>query len=104
MSSKQDSIGVYGVRERECIGHYPDDEPLTLTRCHSCEITQLYKALKGRKSVSGRNPQLRGIKGKISFFISFSFTNLILQLISWHDACQPCSGRNYLKYNNNLLK
>ena len=29
-------------------------DDLTLTRCHSCELPQLYEALEGRKSVCGQ--------------------------------------------------
>ena len=46
-------IGVNGgVCEKECIGHCPSDESLTLTRCYSCEILQPYDALEeGNPSV-----------------------------------------------------
>ena len=53
------------------MGHSPVDEPLTLTRCHSCGLSQLYEAL-GWKSVCGRAYNLKGIKRKI--FLSFLFT------------------------------
>ena len=33
------------VCEGECMGCNPGDEPLTLTRCHSCKWPQLYEAL-----------------------------------------------------------
>ena len=36
-----------GVCEGECIGYRPGDEPLTLTRCHSCELPQLYEIIEG---------------------------------------------------------
>ena len=35
------------VCEGECIGRCPGNEPLTLTRCHSCELQQLYEAFEG---------------------------------------------------------
>ena len=56
------------------------DEPLT--RCYSCEMPQPYEALEGRKSICDQAHNLKGIKGKISFFISLNFTNLLLSLIS----------------------
>ena len=59
-----------GVCEGECIGRSPGDEPLTLTRCHSCGLPQLYEAF-GWKSVCGRVYNLKGIKGKISFLLLF---------------------------------
>ena len=36
-----------GVCEGECIGRRPGDEPLTLTRCYSFELSQLYEILRG---------------------------------------------------------
>ena len=30
-----------------CLGYIPGDEPMTLTRCYSCGLPQLYKALGG---------------------------------------------------------
>ena len=44
------------------------DEHLTMTRCHSCVLPQLYEALEGWKSVCGRAYNLKGIKGKFLFF------------------------------------
>ena len=66
---------MVGVCERRS----PDDEPLNLTRGHSCGLQQRYEALEGWKSVCGRTYILKGIKGKISVFllilkICFSFT------------------------------
>ena len=49
-------------------GFVRGNEPFTLTRCHSCELPQLYEGLEGWISVCG---QLKGIKGKISFFHIF---------------------------------
>ena len=79
----------WGFVRGECMGHCRGDETLTLMRCHSLikEIC-LWPSL-----------QLKIIKGKISFFISFSFINLLLSFISWHDVCRPCGSRNWLKYN-----
>ena len=37
----------------------PGDEPLTLTRCYSCETPQPYEALERRKSVCGQAHNLR---------------------------------------------
>ena len=47
------------VCEGECMGRSPGDEPLTLTRCHSCEMPQTYEALEGQKSVCGQAHNLR---------------------------------------------
>ena len=60
------SIGV--ICEGECMGRSPEDEPLTLTTCHSCVLPQLYEALEGWN-----------IKGKFYVFLlylklCFSFT------------------------------
>ena len=63
-----------GFVRGECMGHHPADEPLTLMKCHNCEFSQPYEALEGWKS-----------------FRSFTITDLLLSLTSWHDACQPCS-------------
>ena len=41
--------------------------------CHSCEFSLLYEALEGWKSVLWLSPQLKGVKGKVSFF-SFLLT------------------------------
>ena len=39
----------------EFLGHSPGDEPLTLTRCYSCGLSQLYEALgDGGSSVAKR--------------------------------------------------
>ena len=40
------------VCEGEFIGCSPEDEPLTLTRCHSCRLAQVYEPLGGNLSVS----------------------------------------------------
>ena len=36
-----------GVCEREFMERRPGDELLILTRCHSCEVPQVYEALEG---------------------------------------------------------
>ena len=59
---------------------------LTLTRFHSCELPQLYEAIKGQRSACGQAHNL-GPKGNISFIIFCSFTDLLLSLLSWRDAC-----------------
>ena len=38
---------MVGVCEGEGIECCPGDEPLTLTRCYSCEMPQPYEALEG---------------------------------------------------------
>ena len=45
--------------EGECVWRRQGDEPLTLTRCHSCELPKLYEALEGWKSVYGQAHNLR---------------------------------------------
>ena len=66
--------------EEECMGHSPEDEPLTLTKYHS-----FMKSWRGGDSSVAQVYNLR-VKGNISFFVSFGFTNLLLSLISWHDV------------------
>ena len=59
------------------MGLSPGDEPLTLTRCYSCGLPQLYGDLEGWKSVCGRAYNFQGIKGKICFLflkLCVSFT------------------------------
>ena len=41
------------VRE-DSVGSPPGDEPLTLTRYHSCELPQLYETLEGWRSICGQ--------------------------------------------------
>ena len=48
------------------MGSSPGDEPLTLTRCYSCGLSELYEAFEGWKCVCGRAYNLKGIKGKFS--------------------------------------
>ena len=69
-----------GVCEGEFMGHSPGDKPLTLTRCHSCGLPQLYEAFEKWKSVCGRAYYLKGIKGKFFlFFLSFlSIASLLM--------------------------
>ena len=64
-----------GICEGECMGLSPGDEPLTLTRCHIYGLPQLYEAL-GWKFRLWPTHNLKGIKGKIYFFLKlcFSFT------------------------------
>ena len=59
------------VSEGECMGHSPGDKPLTLTRCHSCGLSQQYEAFVGWKSVCGQAYSLKDIKGKFSIFLLF---------------------------------
>ena len=59
-----------GVCEGEMHGAYPGDEPLTLMRFLSCGLPKLYEAF-GWKSVCGWGYNLKGMKGKISFFLFF---------------------------------
>ena len=63
------------VCKRECMGCNLGDEPLTLMRCHSSGLPQLYEAL-GWKFVCDQDYNFKGIMGKISFFLKlcFSFT------------------------------
>ena len=62
------------------------EEPLTLTRCHS--YMKPWKV--GILSVA--KPTTEGDEGENFFlFLSFSFTDLLLSLISWHDACRSSS-------------
>ena len=76
-----------GLCEGEFTRSRSRDDPLTLTRCHICELTQLYEALEGWKFSVGK-PTTEGHKGENFFlFLSFSFTGLLLSLISWPDAC-----------------
>ena len=35
------------VCEEECLGHSLGDEPLTVTRCYRCGLSQVYETLKG---------------------------------------------------------
>ena len=60
-------IRLYG---EEYVGSFPGDESLSLTRYHSCELSQSYEALEWWKSVLWLSLRLKGIKGKISFFFS----------------------------------
>ena len=60
-----------GVCEGEWMGRSPGDEHLTLARCHSCRVPQLFEAFKGWKSVCGRAYNLKD-KGEIFGFSSLS--------------------------------
>ena len=73
---------MLGVCEGECIGHSPGDEPMTLSRCYSCGLPELYKhchmlpqlyeAFIGWKSVLWLSLQLKGHKMEIFWFSSLS--------------------------------
>ena len=85
-----------GVCEGECIGRNPGDEPLTLTRCHSCGLPQLFEAFEGWHSVCGQAYNLKVIKRKFSVFLllkhCFSFT--VAYFFAWwgrHASCQEIS-------------
>ena len=81
-------IGLNGVRggEGECMRRNPANKSLTLTRCHSCGLLQLYESLKGWKSVCVRIYNLNYIKREIFFLkLCFSFTGALFL----HDACRP---------------
>ena len=68
-----------GVCEWESMGRSPGDGALTLMRCHSCGLPQLYEALEGWNSICARAYNLKSIKGKTSVFFSFlSFVSLLL--------------------------
>ena len=43
----QDRSEWRGFVRGECMGRSPEDKPLTLTRCHSCGLPQLYEAPEG---------------------------------------------------------
>ena len=59
-----------GVCEGECLGRSPGDESLTMTRCHSCGLPQLYETLERWKSL-WPNLQLKGGKIKKKIFLFF---------------------------------
>ena len=92
MSGKQGEwcrIGVNGGGfEGESMGHTPRNEPQTLKRG-----TVVFCRSYGWKSVCGGAYNLKGVKMKIySFFFFLKLVSLLLQLISWHDACRPRGG------------
>ena len=64
-----------GVCEGECMMRSPGNEPMTLTKSHSCGLPQLYEAFEGWKSICGRAYNLKGIKG--IFFYCSSFLGMI---------------------------
>ena len=82
-----------GFCEGECTNRTHGDKPLTLTRCHS--FMKPWKG--GNPSVA--KPTIKRKKESFYFFIYLNFTNLLLALISWHDAFRPRGGGNWLKYN-----
>ena len=62
-----------GVCEREYMEHSQRDKHHTLTRCHSCGLSQVYVAF-WWKSVCGRAYNIKGIMGKFfSFFLKLCF-------------------------------
>ena len=73
-----------GVCEGECMGRSSGDEPLALTRCHSCWLPQLYEALEGWKSVCERAYNLKGIKGKIYVCLLFLKLLFLFSCTSFH--------------------
>ena len=60
-----------GFVRRNAWGVARGDELLTLMKCHSCGLPQLYEAHGGWKSVCGRGYNLKDIKAKFLFFFSF---------------------------------
>ena len=58
------------VCEYKYMGRCPENEPLALTKCHSCEFPQLYEAVEGRKFVCVQAYNL-GHKGENLFFHIF---------------------------------
>ena len=63
---------MVGICEGEGMLRSPGDESLTLTRCYSCGLAQLYEAFEGGKSVCARAYNLKDIKGKFFHFSSLS--------------------------------
>ena len=64
-------IGVYGGSLRGGIrGASTGNEPLTLTRCHICELSQLHEALEIWRVFWGQAYNLSTLKG--IFFSSLS--------------------------------
>ena len=62
------------------VGVSEGDEPLTLTRCHSCGLPQLYETFEGWNVRLWLGLQLKGHKrGNFLFFFSLlSFDSLLL--------------------------
>ena len=70
MYNRKESMA--GVCKRECLGHSQGDETLTLTRCYSSGLSQLYENIRG---------------GSLSVECLFCiFVALLLYLLSWHDV------------------
>ena len=61
-----------GVCNGEYFGHSPGDEPLTLMRCNSSRLSQLFETLKDGVLFVAK-PATLGIKGKFSFFFYFVY-------------------------------
>ena len=83
MSGKQEERYRIGVNDRyvrgECMRCSLGDEPLSLMRCQSCGLPQLYESLEWWKSICEQAYNLKGIKGNFQFFFSFlSFVSLLL--------------------------
>ena len=76
-------MNSWGLKGK-CLGLSIGDEPLTLARYHSCEMSQLYEILVGYKSVCGQACNL-GLKEEIlcSFFYRFSSLFLTLFLFDF---------------------
>ena len=81
---------MMGVCEGECMGWSPGDEPLTLMRCLSCGLQELYETLETHLWPS---LQFKGHKGEIFFFFLELFFLFYCSSFSWHDACRVCGGR-----------
>ena len=73
------------------MGRSPRDEPLTLTRCHSCGLPQLYEALEGGSPSVAESTLIKGMKRKTSFFQLRCFSNVTLftagcvQTLRWRE-------------------
>ena len=50
-----------------CMGRWPGDEPLTLTKCYICDILQTYEDSEERKSVCGQAQNLRAYRENFLF-------------------------------------
>ena len=66
------------------------------------EIPQPYEVLEGGNP-SVAKPTTKSIKGKIYFFMCFSFTNLLLSLISCHVACLLLLRSNPSRHHSKIL-
>ena len=67
-----------GVCEGQCLGHSRGDEQLTLKKCYSCGLPQLYVTLgSGRLSVSKSVTLERKGENFFSFILYFYFPSTI---------------------------